>query len=160
MLKPIVFAILASSTIYFAAPKRNNPGPAAPTWTEATKFSLSYKAPVKKEPGAGADGAPGASAQVFTVGQYRGGAVLDRIDGKGVGVFIGIASTAQLEDAIAKGIKVQCTDASKKTQEFKRDAMASGATAMLFLSPDGLAPHEITSVQIMYDSSAPWAKKK
>jgi hypothetical protein len=159
MIKTLAVSLLATLSLLFAAAPRETPPPATETWTEAAKLELSYKAPdPKKDPNAGAEGAPGATGASFFVGKFHGGAVVDRIEGKGVGVFVGIASTAKLEDAIAKGIRVRFTDKSKKTHDVKHDAIASGATAMLFLSPSALAPHEIASVHVMFDSSASWAR--
>ena len=88
-----------------------------------------------------------------------GGAVVDRLDRKGLAVFIGIGVNSRHAEAAAEDIRVEFVDSSGRVHPVEADATAGGANCMLFRSPDGLDTKQIRRFRILRNSSVDWTKR-
>lgn len=174
-MKALVLLILASGTILSCSVPHSNRSyagnssagqpsievpTAGPVWKEAFSMDLDYQAPPPKaNPNDGAPGAPGAHALAINIPGARAGAVVDRVEGKGVGVFIGLTVDDGYDGDVSKDIRVRFTDTKGKVHESAVDAHVT-SLAMLFHSPDNKPAWEIKSFSVVYDETAKWVKPK
>ncbi len=103
------------------------------------------------------DGAPGASAVGFRVNNsVQGGALIVGLDGRMLGVFVGLNTPNKYIDAPYQDLRVTFTLADGSAQTVSPDG--GGGTAMLFKSPSGVPMTNLRMVALYVDKDAKWAK--
>lgn len=119
-------------------------------WKEATTFDLP-RGLTKPDPNVGA---MGSSVKSFRIGKQSAAVIVDRLDRKGIGVFMSVCDSRARN---ANEIRVEFITKEGEKHEVKSDGSVGG-WCLLFLSPSGVPTEQLEEFRVLYDTRATWTK--
>jgi hypothetical protein len=93
---------------------------------------------------------------LLDLGGHDAAAIIDRLDGKGIGVFLGMSLRGSFEGDVAEDVRLVFYDLEGDTHPVSVDAHSLDGNAMLFTSPRGMPTKQLRSFEIQFDATAPW----
>lgn len=119
-------------------------------WLEATTFELP-EALTSPDP---AIGAMGSSVKAFRIGKQSAAMIVDRLDRKGIGVFMSICEPRARD---ANELRLEFITHDGEQHEVTSDGSVGG-WCLIFQAPQGVPSDTLKEFRVLYDARAEWTK--